>query len=115
MGTSLVAIAGTVSAVISAVVTAVVTVIVTKRPAQVTADAAAITASAAFQEALNDGFSKLDAAWERRVTALENEIRGLSRHVENLENILRDNGLPIPARAASLDQGKLALVGGREA
>lgn len=92
------------AAVVSAALSSVVTLIVARRPglaAVVTARATEIAASAAVQQAINDGFAKLNAGWETRVTALEGAVRDLIQHVESLEEIFRKNGWPIPARPVS--------------
>lgn len=70
-----------------------------------TAKATDRTADAAFQQAMNDGFAKLTARYEalntdlvERVEQLTGEVRDLTQHIESLEKILRDEGLPVPQR-----------------
>lgn len=81
-----------------AALSSVVTLIISRKPVQVTAEAA-------WQTAMNDGFKKLSEQYEARnqelgdqVTRLEGTVNNLVQHVESLETILRANGLPIPLR-----------------
>lgn len=83
---------------LSAIVASVTTVLVKRQPALVTAEAAA-------QTTVNDGFAKLSAVLLERMEVQEIQIRelvsevgNLTQHVYSLEKILRDNGLPIPVR-----------------
>lgn len=87
-----------------------------------TAQAAETTAESRVQEAINSGFEKLtaryeerDEAWQLEVSQLRGEIRDLSQHVESLEKILRENGIPIPQRKHKHAQANgLIVVGGSD-
>jgi len=56
------------------------------------------SASAQLQDALNNGFRVLDEARKRENAELRGRIASLEQHVFSLENILREKGIPIPAR-----------------
>lgn len=63
------------------------------------------SADADIQDKINAGFSVLAARYEARdktltdhITALTDEIHELTRHVENLETVLRQNGINVPHR-----------------
>lgn len=77
-----------------------------------------VLGKAAFQQAINDGFTKLTdqlqeerdrdraafeaarIAWAAERASLKGEIRNLTQTVESLENFLRRHGLPVPERPA---------------
>lgn len=72
--------------------------------ARMTVKPAHVTASAAVQDMINDGFRELMAArdaadakrdkeWQDTAENLMGEIRNLTQHVESLETILRKRGL----------------------
>lgn len=102
----------------SAVVVAIVGALATTWAARRTAKPAAVSAEAAIQQQINDGFRSLMAArdaadavrqaeWTRTVTelnrtieALQGEVRNLTQHVESLETVMRKRGLAhvIPPR-----------------
>lgn len=86
------------ASVAAAAIASLATILVKRRPA-------ALTAEAAWQLSNNDGFAKLNAALMKRmeeqdevINALRGEIENLTQHVYSLENILRENGQPIPVR-----------------
>jgi len=90
-----------------------VTFLVSKRPAQ----AAEVTAEAAWQTAMNAGFEALTQQYETanraligKVEHLEGTVRDLAQHVESLESILRANGLPIPTRPVPVNLHGLQVV-----
>lgn len=113
--TVLVAVVGGGSAIVAAGVTGLVAWAVASRQVK----PQEITASAAVQDAINEGFAKLAAQYEamntelkasnealtaqvkeqsEQVEQLTGEVRDLTQHVESLENALRREGLPVPAR-----------------
>lgn len=56
------------------------------------------SASAQLQDALNKGFQAINDARKAENAELRGRIAALEQHVFSLENILRDNGHPIPSR-----------------
>lgn len=75
------------------------------KPNMRTAGAAELTASAVFQQALNEGFAKIEAAYERQVeglsvqvSSLERLVRDMDAHIQDLEVAIAARGLPVPPR-----------------
>lgn len=101
------------AAVVSALASSAVTLLVTRKPAEV-------TANAAIQTAINDGFAKLSARYEARdqalvaeITALRGDVEALTTHLDGVEGALRERGLPIPPRPPRQTRPPLLLVAGR--
>jgi len=89
---------------VAALVAAVLSSFATVVASRLTAKPAYITAEAAVQGMINDGFAHLMAArdaadaqrakeWQETVNHLMGEIRNLTQHVESLETIMRKRGL----------------------
>lgn len=90
---------------LGALLVAVVSGLVTWIVARVNVRPADKTADASFQQAMNEGFATITARYEamnaelmERVDQLSGEVRDLTQHIESLERILRDEGLPVPER-----------------
>lgn len=84
---------------------ATVSAALARRAINRTADAALLTGEAVAQGKVNegfvallDGFKQTQADANEKIEVLTGEVRELTQHIISLENILRDNGLPIPQR-----------------
>lgn len=105
-------------ALVTGAISSFVTYAVTRRPVAQTAAAAELTAEAAWETAMNTRFTqlmeqsaKLEAERQKSqeehegrlaayILQLESAVTGMSQHLVDLEEALRQSGLTVPVRPA---------------
>lgn len=109
-----------VASVAPAAITAVVSALGAWVVARRTVKPADVTAEAAWQKAMNEGFTALTARYETanremaaKIDMLNIVVRELGAHIEHLEAILREEGLHVPPRV--MPTNFLVLEGGKPA
>jgi hypothetical protein len=107
-----VALVGGVCAVVAAAISAIVTATVTRKPAHITAAAAARHAEAIAQQTIADGFTKLNAQYEARNRELGEKLdtaltvlRSICEHLGDVENFVRSHGITdLPPRPPEITE-----------